>query len=499
MKSLKELSLKTKVLFISTILLSLTLLIRLVDQLKLLTHFPGGFINDLSSYLAQLYFLDACGFHQFCSYWYNGFVAFLISPPGWYAFTYPLYTFFGDVKIATYVSLVLTLILGFLAIYFIGKKLHLKPLSSLFLFLLVFANTNAVRGFLRSGRPHELLSWVFFITLFLVILYFSSRKLSFSFFVTSFLYAAALLTYFSVAVYASILFFSLFLIKKGKEKFFVALAAGLGLLLSSFWLIPFISYVQHTFLTTFFHNQWLLSFTLESLIKQLGATLFPLGFLVVFYLSWKEAANQKSHLFFYGPFATLALLLFFRITPFLPILKNIPANHYFTLFIFLGGYLYLQLKDKQTLLHKTLAWIMLLGIIASSVMSLFFTAYYEIPNKDMEDVITFFPHMEGRYIAFDLQPKQVYTKPLAAYSAIYHGLDSASGWYPHVKEPSYFDAYNKLLASFPANDCESFVEQLETLNTREVLTHKACSFVDSCGLELKREAHGYCLYIHESA
>ena len=84
----------------------------------MLKYFPVDYNNDGSSYMAQLFFLKTCGFHNFCSYWYNGFVNFLHSPPGWYFFTLPILEIFGKVNIAMYLSILLILILSFFIIYF---------------------------------------------------------------------------------------------------------------------------------------------------------------------------------------------------------------------------------------------------------------------------------------------------------------------------------------------------------------------------------------------
>tara|TARA_Y100000310_G_scaffold336995_1_gene422944 strand:+ start:2436 stop:3827 length:1392 start_codon:yes stop_codon:yes gene_type:complete len=461
-----------------------------VDQFKLLTFFPGGYINDLSSYLAQLYFLDTCGFHQFCSYWYNGFTAFLITPPGWYFFTYPLYLLFGDVKIAAYASIILILVLSYVVIHYFGKKLKIQPLYRILFFLLVFANVNSIRSFLRSGRPHELLGWFLFLLLFFIVLYYKDKKITLPFYTTTLVYSALILTYFSVAIYGGLLFLGLFLYKKTKEKIQVIFAVLVGILLSSFWLVPFLTNIKETFIETFYAGQWLLEFTKLAMFKQLGATIFPLIFLVLFYISWKEQHKNKRYFLFYSPFLTLAVLLFFRITAFLPIFKNIPPTQYFTLFIVLAAYLLITLKS----LHKLLLYALGLAAIGSVVITLFFTAYYEVQNQDTQDILELLPHIEERYMAIGLSPKEVYSKPLTAYAAIYYDLDNALGWYPHVKEQSYFEEIDKLQKAFNEQNCEEIIEQLEVLNTQEVLTHIGCSFLTKCGLDLKAEKHDYCVY-----
>ena len=73
-----ENKLYTKLFYLSIVLLFVNLIIRFIDQAKLLYRFPLGYNNDISSYLTQLYFLKTCGFHNICTYWYNGFINFYI-------------------------------------------------------------------------------------------------------------------------------------------------------------------------------------------------------------------------------------------------------------------------------------------------------------------------------------------------------------------------------------------------------------------------------------
>ena len=74
-------------LYIPIILLAINFVYRLADQSQLLFYFPLDYTNDISSYMAQLFFLDKCGFHAFCPYWFNGFTTFQFTSPAWFFFT----------------------------------------------------------------------------------------------------------------------------------------------------------------------------------------------------------------------------------------------------------------------------------------------------------------------------------------------------------------------------------------------------------------------------
>src|SRR3989344_2436430 len=109
-----------KWLYIPIIILAINLLIRIIDQSKITYIFPLDLTNDGSSYISLLFFLDKCGFHNFCSYWYNGFISFQLTPPGWYFFTYPLLLIFNNYQVAYFVSIIIIFLLSFYAILKFG-------------------------------------------------------------------------------------------------------------------------------------------------------------------------------------------------------------------------------------------------------------------------------------------------------------------------------------------------------------------------------------------
>ncbi|MFA4887901.1 MAG: hypothetical protein WC595_06845, partial [Candidatus Nanoarchaeia archaeon] len=162
--------------FIAPIVLLLVhFLYRLIDQSQMMFQFALDFNNDVSSYMAQLHFLDVCGFHQACPYWYNGFTTFTFSPPGWYFFTYPLHLLFSDVKIATYVSLILMFLLGLFLLIKLGKTANFSLTKRIAFFALFFGNASAIGNFIRLGRVNELLGWILFIPLFFLFYHYRDK------------------------------------------------------------------------------------------------------------------------------------------------------------------------------------------------------------------------------------------------------------------------------------------------------------------------------------
>lgn len=494
---IKKIDWKKWTIISSVVLLAITLLVRILDFAKITKYFPTDNINDISSYMAQLYFLDACGFHQMCGYWYNGFTAFLFTPPGWYWFAYPWYLISGDVKIATFFAVVVTLIIACIFIYKFGKHLNIKPWLRVLFFLIVFANANAIRGFLRTGRPHEMLAWVWFIMLFWILLYYKDKKIDAKIYWTSIIFAAVILTYVAVAIFAAILFLGFVLCKKGNERVQAIIAACGGFLLTTFWSVPYLFNLGDSVVTSLEQGKWLLMFQMELLLKQLGAFIFPVIFLILFYIMWKDK-KEKSTFYFFAPLIVLAILFATRITAFIPALKDIFPSPYFSLFIILAAYCLIHILNQQK--EKHIIFYLGIGgaIIISCAIALFYTAYFEVPNEEVNDLLELIPKIEERYALFGL-PTSIYPKAIVAYAAIYYQKSTYNGHYIHVKDKEYKQEIELLSQAHVKKDCEQFTEKMKILETTEVIGKESCSFFQQCGFTLKAENGGFCLYRQERA
>src|SRR3989344_1699428 len=225
---------------------------RLFDQSKMLFQFPLDLINDYSGHMAMLFFLKACGFHSVCPYWYNGYTTFLTYTPGWSFFTYPLYLLTNNVLFSTYLSLLLLFLLAFLFIFSFGKK-YLSPLSSLFFFLLVFANPISIGNFIRLGRMSEFFSWVFFIPLFFLILIYKEKEFDrFFYFSFIFFYFILMISHPLVIILSHIYLLGFFFVLSFSQKIRLLFCSLLGLLLSSFWWLPYLRNVYPDSIHIFF-------------------------------------------------------------------------------------------------------------------------------------------------------------------------------------------------------------------------------------------------------
>src|SRR3989344_7219782 len=228
-------------LYIPINILFINLIFRIINQSKMMSMFPLDTVNDWSSYITLLHFLDNCGFHNFCSYWYNGFTSFLITQPGWYFFTYPLYLYFGDPLKASFISMILIFILSFIVVYKFGASFIESKEKRILVYLLLFANAAAIGNYIRLGRIPEFFAFFLFVLFTFIILYYKDKELDLKFFLIIPIYSWILISHQTFAILSSLIWASLFLIKENKFRVYIIISIISSFIISSFWLIPYIS------------------------------------------------------------------------------------------------------------------------------------------------------------------------------------------------------------------------------------------------------------------
>ncbi len=175
-KNLRLKELNGKVFYLIIILLSIYLLIRLIDQSKIITDFPFDFANDISSHMAKVYFLDNFGFRGIIPYWYNGYDLFKFYPPLWFFFTWLIYKIINNIQLAAYISIILIYIFAIIFFLMLGKKLNISRKKTIVFFLFFLANPIAIGNFLRVGRVSEFLAWTIFIFFFTIIYIYKDKN-----------------------------------------------------------------------------------------------------------------------------------------------------------------------------------------------------------------------------------------------------------------------------------------------------------------------------------
>ncbi len=486
---------KSKRLYIIAIFLLLANLIyRLIDQSQMIWHFPMDYVNDVSSYMAQLYFLNDCGFLNHCAHWYNGFISFQVTPPGWFFFASPFHYLLGDVKIATYVTIVLSLLLAFIIIYRWGKYFGFSKVQRWAFFLFMFANALAVGSFIRLGRVHELFSWVWFLFFAFLVIYYRNKGFDRYSLLIIPTFSLILFSYQSVGILASLLFLSLFLVKDFKEKIFVVFYFVTSLLLISFWLVPFLySSFSSTSIGEQFQNAWLWQFTSENLFTNIAAFLIPLALFVLFYLYWKSRDYSRKELYFFIPVLLLNLLYFFRLTPFVPVFRNIFPDPYLTFFLFFILFFFFSLKSLKVKSLNLIPIILILFSLISVGINFVHTPEFVVPDRVFsEELNPLFSNFEGSFLLFGDYSTAIYGKAVYSYVPIYYNITTPFGWYPHMKDEEYLGRFYDVEVS---GTCVDFIGGLNYLNTTHVIGYTdACDKFEECRFDFVNNSGDFCLY-----
>ena len=486
---------KDKWLLVPIVILLVYFIYRLIDQSNLLSYFPMDYTNDISSYMAQLHFLKECGFLNYCPYWYNGFTSFNFTPPGWFFFALPFYYFFGDVKIATYITMILSFLLAFSVIFIAGKYFGFSKVQRIAFFVFLFATAFSVGSFVRLGRVHELFAWVWFLIFAFLVLYYKDKELDLFSLLIIPSYALIVLSYLSTGVLASLLFLGLFLVKGKREKFKIITYFLVSLLLIAFWLVPFAKGVfTSSSIPSLDQNSWLWQIRAEHIFTNIAIFLLPIMFLLLFYFYWKSKNKSRKELLFFIPIIILAIIYFFRLTPFIPIFRNIFPDPYLPFLLFFTLFLFFKIDYSKfnEKIYKIIPILLVVLSIISISINIIHTPKFVVPdddaNKQLQPLLSKF---SGSFMIFGDLPRTIYPKALYSFAPIYYNLSTPYGWYPEVKEPSYFGIFDKL----NPNDCTEFSKDLTYLNTTHIIGYKnICSRFNECSFSFLENSGDFCLY-----
>ncbi|MBS3171251.1 hypothetical protein J4449_01420 [Candidatus Woesearchaeota archaeon] len=486
MNFLQNNKLKTS-LIISNIILFVYLIYRLINQSKILTFFPLDITNDISSHIAQLYFLKVCGFHNLCQYWYNGYELFKFYPPGWFFFSYPILLIFKKPELASYISIILMLLLSFIAIYKIISLKEKSWLLSVSFFLFLFASPASISGFFRLGRVTELFAWVIFLFLTYLILKYKDKKFDFNFIYFIPLYTILIFSHPTVTIIFHFFLLSLFLVKFKDTKQLLALTIYvlLGILFSAFWWYPFVTDLGESRTEEFLpelrnrffdiQGQWTSTVIL--------ITILPLLTLILFYLYYNSKNKDKEELLFYSPILLLAVLVITRIVTFIPYLNFVYPEPYFTFFLIFSLILFFNTNYSEKI-QKILPSILVFLIVISTLVSINETSLY--PNHTELEITTLelLSKTQGSFIIIDPPNPTSYVKAYYSYAPIYLNLTTPSGW--STSELS--EAHNKLLIKitdeFKNRKCADFKQTSEILELKNIIAYNGfCSIKEKCNLK----------------
>ena len=484
-------------LYIPIIILGAYFIFRLIDQSQMMFVFPLDKYNDWSSYMAQLYFLKECGFHNFCQYWYNGFINFQINQPGWYFFIYPLYLITNKVQLTAYISLIITLLLSLSVIYLSRIKLGLSKIKALAFFLFFFGNAIAIGNFIRLGKIHEMFGWFNLIAIFVFLIIHKDKRIDKKFLLIIPFYFFTILSHQNSAVIASLSILGLILIKKIRENIIIISSILIALITTSFWWMDYIKNFFNTTSTTIIVSNSLRYISKATLNDNIASIIIPLLFFILLYFYLKSIKNRKKEFIFFLPQTMIALLLLTRLILFIPIINQVYPDSYNLFLLFFTIFMFLKIEQS---LIKKYKCILIIGIILISITSVSlniintprFISYTSLE----EETISIFPEINEKFIILATPSRRTsYPNAYYSYAPIYYNLSTSGGWYPSMKENDYITKLNNLDNTLKEGNCNLLKKELNELNISEIITYdEYCELLEQCKFNKKVNKSRVCLY-----
>ncbi|MBI2663254.1 hypothetical protein HYX15_01840 [Candidatus Woesearchaeota archaeon] len=488
---------KDKWLYFPVIILFIHFIYRLIDQSKILRIFPLDYTNDWASYMTQLFFLDKCGYYNFCPYWYNGIITFKSAPPGWYFFTFPLYKVTGSVLVAAFSSLIIMLILAFIAIYIFGRKNNFSFIKISAFFILFFGNAVAIGNFIRLGRVNELFAWVSFIPLAFIVLLYKDKEIDRNFFWIIPFLSIIILSHQTTSILSSILILGLFIIKKRKERFIIISTAFISFLLTSFWSIPYILNFFNTEAVNIILTENLFSFDKSYLLQNIAVWLVSVVLFVVFYFYWKSNNKSKKEILFFSPTLLLAILLISGLTFYIPILRFVYPDSHIYFFMFL--LIYMLFKIDYSVIDKKVVNFLIMGLTIFPLLSVGINLYHTpnfIEYDSLEiDTLEVLNRVDDRFIILTDQTHPTsYSRAYYSYAAIYLDKSTSSGYYQQYVTKDYFSNLINLNNEF-RNEDSNLIYTLNNLNTTNIISYdNGCDKLNRLGFQERFKKGRVCLY-----
>ncbi|MBS3095526.1 hypothetical protein J4231_02510 [Candidatus Woesearchaeota archaeon] len=488
--------------YFSIITLSIYFIIRVLNESKILHVFPLDYTNDYASHIAKLFFLDKCGLFDLCPYWYNGVDVFSMYPPGWFIFTLPIYYLTNNLLYSTFISEMILFFISLLIINYFGKKLDISFAKRLGFFVLFSFNAMSIGNYVRLGRLPEMFSWVNFLVFAFLMLYFLKKRLDWRFIFISIFYALIVISHQTTAIVSSVLFLSLFLAKRGKEKMIVIASAALALALSSWWWIEYLMNVGDGSALTYVLSNWLLDFK-TLLYENIAAIILPLASLALFYFYIRDKSKEER--LFFIPIVAIIILVMTRLIVFIPLFNYVYTDPYMYFILFFA--LYFMTKTRlPRLLYALAVTSLVLVPIASIAVNEVHTPYLPNYGERQKNAVEIVDYIEGRFFIDSYENYETYSELLEDKDALFakafyalaatKGKNGAGGW----NEQFVSKEYNRLVNSrLVTRDCDKMKNDLNTLNVTEVIVFdEDCIAVKKCGLNEKKRIGDACLYEMDS-
>lgn len=507
--------LKDKWFILPIIFLSASLLIRIYWTFINLRSYPFESMPDAGNHIITLFFLAKYGFHQIVPNIWNGIVLFDRIYPGLYYYSLPLYYLTNNAVSAIFLSLIQSLGLGFIFIFFLGRFMKISFVKRVAFFLFVFASP-IIMDYMQIGRYAELTGWVLFIPFFTCIMWYKNHRINKKFLIFVILYSVIILTHHFVMFVSSIFIIPLFLVKKLKERVIIGLSVILAFILTSFWWIKAFPFMFR--LGTYLKG--------SSELVQAGSiisynTIIISGFLILFYIYYKSCENKKEELLFYSPLLILSLLILTRLIVLIPILNMGFIMPYNMFFLFMCIYLFFNINFRIIPQLKRMIPVFLIILTISMFIFSFLRVDYSISRSPVrEEFLSILPEVEGRYIFVTKTmmnpylfphyfPKQ-YDDNVMDYAIIHYNLSTPFGTtiLTGARAPEYMQETTKRLygcgdawaeckkEDIIPPDCNTIKDISTEQNVRSLLaSDEDCDFLKECGYKEKLRKRRACLFI----
>lgn len=444
--------------------------------------------------------MKVCGFHQACPYWYNGFEAFLVTPPGWYFFAFPWYLLTGSVSITLYLSIILILVLALATIVYFGKRNGFSLTKSLVFFAVIFGNAMSVGNFLRLGRVHAMLNTFLLAALFLFIMGWRKRRINSKFLLAGVLFATMIVTHYQETVLATLFLAGIFLEKRTKKERAIIITAGLvALVLSSWWFVGFVKSLTSSSLLSFHEGKRALDFNEDRALTNALTYIIPLLFIVALWLYKKAKKVTFSELVIFMPSAVLSVIYLFKVHVFLPIFRNISQDPYILFFLMQTVFLLLSMSaNLKKRAQMIVGIIFVAGAVLSVSVNIIVTPHFQEHTALDEEMKEIMKSVSERYLIvgpFEPTFKTSYSKAYYSYGAIYEGISTAEGWSPPIANAEYLLEIDRFIKGFLSLSCKEIQEGFMKLNTSQTIAYTStCKRLEECKFHEQKKTEHLCLY-----
>lgn len=468
---------------------------KFISFTKLLMNCSILKVTDLASHITCAFFLVKYGYLNIVPEMNGGFRLFEVYPPGWSFFVYPLYYLSHNIEFAAYLSFILIYIGGFVTTFFLGKKVGLSIIQRIAFFIFLFMNPIMI-DYLMGGRFPEIFAFTSSVIIFFLIMIYKNKKLDkYSLFLII-PYFVVLISHPYIAPLSSILFFSLFLIKNKKQKIFLIAIILVTVFLSLIWLGPFLNALIHyppekRSLTSYQKGELL---NLDSLFS--FNTIILLLFWSVSYIYFKNKKLTKKDKLFFSPIIILSILIFFRISPFIPILNQIPPNTYNLFYLMISLFIFIKIKYYSSKILRNI-------IIMSFILLPFLCAVPSLVIREPihsdcttteKDIFSLFQDIDDTYLVFDNKRRN---KWLTAYATIYFNLSTPSGiGRDDLGSLEMYKLLIKFDSSIKENNCKEIKNVKEELKVKYLISYnEECERLSKCNFKLYKQKNQACIYI----